>query len=148
MIEISKIQAFELAGEGGVVDPYVIVSDGVRKILRTRSASSVRDAEWKGFRPNDPGVDQPRTFRDGQPLFFEVWDSNYLSDSLIGGFVIFPNIRDPRIGETGGEVEYTAKIQWDWRERQANARPGHARVRVRFTQRKAADGPGMAKEKR
>ncbi len=148
MIEVTKIRAFELAREGATVDPYVIISDGVRQVLRTRHASSVRDAEWKGFRSNDPGVDQPRSFRDGQPLFFEVWDANYVSDSFLGGFVIFPDGRDQRPGDGGErEVEYTAKIQWDWREAQSVSRPGHSRVWVKFTQRATAGESGVAKEK-
>ena len=78
LIEVVKIQAFELAAEGQTVDPYVIVTDGDRQVLRTRYAAAVREAEWTGFKATDAGVDQPRAFGDGQPLFFEIWDDNYL----------------------------------------------------------------------
>ena len=91
LIEVVKIQAFELAGEGETVDPYVIVTDGDRQVLRTRYASAVREAQWTGFKLTDAGVDQPRTFRDGQPLFFEIWDSNYLEDTFLGGLVVYPD---------------------------------------------------------
>ena len=40
LIEVVKIQAFELADEGQTVDPYVIVMDGDRQVLRTRYASA------------------------------------------------------------------------------------------------------------
>ena len=60
LIEVVKIQAFELAGEGQTVDPYVIVTDGDRQVLATRYASAVREAEWSGFKSTDAGVDQPR----------------------------------------------------------------------------------------
>jgi Zn-dependent protease with chaperone function len=82
LIEVVKIQAFELAAEDQTVDPYVIVTDGDHQILRTQYASAVREAQWSGFKSTDAGVDQPRAFSDGQPLFFEIWDSNY-----IGGHV-------------------------------------------------------------
>jgi len=36
LIEIVRIDAFELAPEGHTVDPYVIVTDGDRQILSTR----------------------------------------------------------------------------------------------------------------
>src|SRR5262249_39824813 len=49
LIEVVKIQAFELADEGQTVDPYVIVTDGNQQILRTRYARAVRDAQWAGF---------------------------------------------------------------------------------------------------
>ncbi len=90
LIVVVKIQAFELADEGQTVDPYVIVMDGDRQVLRTRYASAVREAKWSGFKPTDAGVEQPRAFQNGQPLFFEIWDRNYVTDSFIGGFVIYP----------------------------------------------------------
>jgi Zn-dependent protease with chaperone function len=68
LIEIVRIDPFELAPEGQTVDPYVIVTDGDRQILRTRYAPAGREAGWHGFRSTDKGVDQPRAFRDGQPL--------------------------------------------------------------------------------
>ncbi len=50
LVEVVKIQAFELAGEGETVDPYVIVTDGDRQVLRTRYGSALRHAEWSGFK--------------------------------------------------------------------------------------------------
>ena len=105
-------------------------------MLRTATAPGVREAQWQGFKSTDKGVDQPRAFRDGMPLFFEVWDDNRLSDDLVGGFVIYPDSKDAAPGDLGSEVaEYTAKILWDWKEPAAVSRPGYARVAVRFQQR-------------
>jgi len=53
LIEVVKIQAFELAPEGRTIDPYVIVFDGDRQVLRTASASGVREAQWQGFKSTD-----------------------------------------------------------------------------------------------
>ena len=147
LVEVVRIVAYELAPPGEAVDPYVIVSDGAGQVLRTRYAPAVRDAAWEGFSPTDPGVDQPRAHRDGQPLFFEVWDDNYFGDTLVGGFVIYPDGRDAREGE-GGErtAEYTARLQWDWAEPRPVSRPGHAIVTVRFGRRAAPAGAGAAKE--
>ena len=50
----------------------MIVMDGDRQVLRTRYASAVRDAKWSGFKSTDAGVEQPRAFENGQPLFFET----------------------------------------------------------------------------
>jgi hypothetical protein len=148
LIEVVLIRAFELAAEGDSVDPYVIVTDGDSQVLRTNYASAVREAEWTGFRSSDKGVDQPRGSRDGQPLFFEVWDKNYFGDTLVGGFVVYPAAGDA-VADAAGErrAEYTAKILWDWKEPRAVARPGHATVVVRFSDRVVPDG-GAVKEGR
>lgn len=138
LIEIVKIQAFELADEGQTVDPYIIVTDGDRQVLATRYATAVREAEWSGFRSTDAGVDQPRAFADGQPLFFEIWDSNYLEDTFLGGFVVYPDGSRASPGAEGERLaDYTARIRWDWQGPRTMSRPGHARVWVRFTKRKA-----------
>lgn len=143
LIEVVKIQAFELAPEGKTVDPYVIVLDGGQQVLRTVAVSGVREAEWRGFKSTDKGVDQPRSSRDGQPLFFEVWDSNYLNDTLLGGFVVYPRSRDAATGQDGDRVAaYTAKIHWDWKDPGAISRPGYARVSVRFLRREPDPGNG------
>jgi hypothetical protein len=64
LIEVVKIEAFELADEGESTDLYVIVTDVNRQLLRTRHALAFRDAHWKGFEPSGRHVDQPRAFRD------------------------------------------------------------------------------------
>ena len=138
LIEVVNIKAFELADEGQTVDPYAIVMDGDRQVLRTRYASSVREAEWSGFKPTDAGVEQPRALQNGQPLFFEIWDRNYVTDTFIGGFVIYPDGRDAKFNDAGESIaEYTGKILWDWKEPQSITRPGYARVQVKFTLRQA-----------
>ena len=151
LLEVVAIRAYELAPEGEVADPYVIVTDGDRQVLRTRYAAAAREAEWTGFRATDAGVDQPRAFGDGRPLFFEIWDADYGDDAFIGGFVIYPRRRDAVPEWDGGHVaEYTAKVLWDWNDARAVSRPGHARVRVRFTRREepAAGGAGDEGRKR
>ncbi len=139
LIEVVTIQAFELAPQGQTIDPYVIVFDQDKQVLRTATALGRREAQWRGFKSTDRGVDQPRTFRDGQPLFFEVWDSNYSYDAFIGGFVVYPDGHDSTADESGNRVaEYTAKILWDWKEPQAISRAGFARVTVRFLKRQTS----------
>ena len=125
----------------------VIVTDGDRQVLATRYASGVREAEWSGFKSTDAGVDQPRAFSDGQPLFFEIWDSNYLEDTFLGGFVVYPDGSKAQPG-AGDErlADYTARIFWDWKEAQPISRPGHARVWVRFTRRQDPVSATVAKE--
>ncbi len=51
----------------------------------------------------DAGVDQPRALGDGQPLYFEIWDDNYLNDSFIGGFVVYPTARMPGPAPTASD---------------------------------------------
>jgi hypothetical protein len=144
LVEVVKLQLFELAPAGQSVDPYVIASDGTRPLLRTKYASGVRHAEWKDIRPTDRLVDQPRAFRDGQPLFFEIWDADFGDDSFIGGFVIYPNGRDAPEGKEGEQVaRYEAPIRWDWRDRRLTARPGLARVWIRLSQRAAVPAAGV-----
>jgi Zn-dependent protease with chaperone function len=139
LIEVVKIRAYELAPEGQTVDPYAIVSDGDEQFLRTQYATAVKDAEWKAFRSTDSGVHQPRAFSDGQALFVEIWDSDYGTDTLIGGFVIYPHGRDAHPGPDGVPLaEYAASIRWDWKDPKPVSRSGSARVWVRFTQRIAA----------
>jgi hypothetical protein len=136
LIEVVRIEAFELAGTGETVDPYVVVWDGDGQVLRTHYASGVREAAWWGFRSNDRGVDQPRAFADGRPLFCEIWDADYGTDTLIGGFVIYPDSRRAEATPEGGQTgRYTARIRWDWREPRAVGRSGFATVQVRFTRR-------------
>ena len=132
LIEVVQIQAFELAPEGRTIDPYVIVFDGDRRVLRTATASGQREAQWRGFKSTDKGVDQPRAFDDGRPLFFEVWDDNYTSDTFVGGFVVYPRVADAAGRPGDRTAQYTAPILWDWKEPQPVARPGFARVTVRF----------------
>jgi hypothetical protein len=148
LIEVVKIQAFELADEGKTVDPYVIVTDGDRQVLRTRRGSALRHAEWPGgFKSTDVGVDQPRGFNNGQPLFFEIWDANYFSDSLVGGFVVYPDGKDTRAGADGERLaDYMARILWDWNDPQSVSRAGYARVWVKFTRRQVPVNDGAAKE--
>lgn len=116
LIEVVKIQAFELAPQVQTIDPYVIVLDEDKPVLRTATATGRREAQWRGFKSTDRGVNQPRAFRGGQPLFFESWDSNYSYDAFIGGLVVYPDGDDSAAGGSGDRVaEYTAKILWDWK---------------------------------
>jgi Zn-dependent protease with chaperone function len=136
LIEVVEIQAFELAPEGESIDPYVVVFDGDHRVLSTLVASGRREARWSGFKSTDRGVDQPRPFDDGQPLFFEIWDSDYGPDSFVGGFVIYPDGREARANESGEMLaEYTARILWDWKDSRTISRAGYGRVTVRFLQR-------------
>jgi hypothetical protein len=136
---VVRTTASELAPEGRPVDPSVLAVDGDGPFVRIRTVSGVRDAAWKGFAAPGTGVDQPRVFRDGQLVFFKVWDDTELSDSLVGGFVVDPASRD-------GRGEYTAKIHWDWKAPQSVSHPRCARGAIRFIRRRAASSAGTVPE--
>lgn len=140
LVEVLRIQAFELAPAGSTADPYVVVHaerDGkLEQVLRTRYAGGRREARWSGFKSTDAGVDQPRPMADGQPLFFEIWDADLGDDAFIGGFVIHPSGRD---AGKEGVADYTASILWDWKTPQEIQRPGYATVRVKFHPRVGGD---------
>jgi hypothetical protein len=139
LIEVVKIQAFELAPEGQSIYPYVVVFDKSEKVFRTVTTARLRHAEWTGFKSTDKGVNQPRSLYDGQPLFFEIWDDGTFSDSLVGGFVVHPNGGDATVDESGARLaEYTSKIDWNWKERNATSRVGFARVTIRFSKRSSS----------
>lgn len=139
LIEIRRIAAFELTDEGKTIDPYVIVFDGRKQVLRTAAGNGVRQALWEDFHSTDKGVEQPRTFSDGCPLYCEIWDDNILDDAFVGGFVIFPSSRDAVADASGHrEAEYEARIQWDWKEAKPTSRAGFTRVRVRFLDRQVS----------
>ena len=110
------------------IDTCVIVADGNRQILKTRYVSGCPRGPVAGLRVEpDAGVEQPRAFRDGQPLFFELWDSDYLADTFLGGFVVYPKgVRPSPVLEGERLADYTARILWDWKGPQTISRPGHA----------------------
>ncbi len=147
LIEVVEIQAFELAPDGQSIDPYVVVFDGDHPVLTTATATARREARWSGFKSTDRGVDQPRPFADGQPLFFEIWDSDYGPDAFVGGFAIYPDGREARTNETGERTaEYTARILWDWKDSRTISRAGYGRVTVRFLGRQSpSDGRSSGK---
>lgn len=134
LVEIVSIEAFDLAPEGGTVYPYVVVRDGKQYVLRTHYARKGRAAWWGDFPRGHKSIQQPRQLSDGQPLFFEIWDSGYVYDGFVGGFAVYPYRRDATKEEQsdGYVAEYTARILWDWKEAQTITRPGYAVVRVRF----------------
>jgi hypothetical protein len=106
------------------------------RVLTTVTAPARREARWSGFQSTDRGVDQPRPFEDGQPLFLEIWDSDYGPDGFVGGLVVYPDGREAKKNGAGEMLaEYTARILWDWKESRTNSRAGYGRVTVRFLQR-------------
>ena len=139
LIEIVKIQAFGLAPDGQTIDPYVIAFDKDVQVLSTATAPAARAGQWEDFKSTDKGVNQPREFHDGQPLFFEVWDDNTLSDTFVGGFVIYPDGTAASTDGSGNrKLEITARILWDWNEPQLVTRTGYARVTVQFLRRETS----------
>ena len=70
-----------------------------------------------------------------------------MTDTFIGGFVIYPDGRDAKLNAAGELIaEYTGKILWDWKESQSISRPGYARVQVRFSLRQAEAPVAATKE--
>jgi hypothetical protein len=133
LIEVVKIQAYELAPEGESINPYVTVYDADGQVLKTATAKGRRDAEWSGFKSTDKGVNQPRMFYDGSPLFCEIWDDGYLNDSFVGEFVVFPDYETATADSGDGRfAKCVARIQWDWKEAKQVTRPAYAVVTLRF----------------
>ena len=136
LIEVVIIQAFELADEGQTVDPYVIVMDGDRRFSELAMPQVFEKRSGLDSSRRTQGSSSPETSRTDSLSSSRLWDRNYVRDSLIGGFVIYPDGRDAKLVEAGKSIaEYNAKILWDWKEPQTVSRNGYARVQVKFTPR-------------
>lgn len=61
----------------------------------------------------------------GEPLFGELWADNFAFDSLVGGFVIYPTVRQRKA---------TASIEWDWADPSTETRVGVVDVTYLFSE--------------
>jgi Zn-dependent protease with chaperone function len=126
LVVVKMIKAAELAGEESTVHPYVKVYDGPKELFRTPYAKNTRSATWSG-------IDYSFQCSDRQPVFCEIWSRGYVSDTFIGGFVVYPV--NPANDRENGRTVYTAPIDWNWKNRTHTARNGLAEMTVEFQKR-------------
>ena len=116
VVDIQAIMANGLASGDEKVDPYIkVLQDRVVR-FQTPVKNSVQSAAWADF-------NRPFRTEDGQPIFFEIWDSNTIKDSLLGVFAIYPR-PEKTIYETG--------VRWEVYERTSSQRSGLAKVKLTF----------------
>lgn len=115
-VDVQAIMINGLAsGESGV-DVYVKVIQDQEVRFQTPVTKSVQTAAWANF-------NRPFRADEGQPIFFEIWESRLLSNSLLGAFVIYPR-SSKAIYETG--------VRWDVYQRTSTQRNGLAKVKIGF----------------
>ncbi|QGJ70790.1 Hypothetical protein PBC10988_24880 [Planctomycetales bacterium 10988] len=114
--EIQAISIDGMAAEEDPVDAYLIGYTKGNKIFESVMVEDATEATWREMAIL-------RAFTDGQPLFVEIWDSNYTFDSLVAGFVVYPE---------KGKNLYTTQLVWDWQERTNKVRSNVVKVRLKF----------------
>jgi Zn-dependent protease with chaperone function len=124
---ITTIQGIDLAGLAKApqtVAPYVKCYVRDQQVLITPTAKAGSAAHWQGFRTTLTEV-------AGEPVFFEVWNDGYLSDELLGGFVVYPFPVDA--SAPGDQVEqlHVVNILWDWKAPTEAEHAGVAKVALR-----------------
>jgi hypothetical protein len=105
------------------VNPYLVVYSESRRLFTTAAAKGLRSAAWSK-------IDRTEVLQDGQPIFVEVWGSDWGGDSFLGGFVIYPE--RPAAGEDGLTTVCRAPLEWDWKQRTTTSRQGYAEVTLEF----------------
>ena len=115
LIVIDAIAVSGLALKGQFVDPYVMAYDGYRSLLTTSAMNECDAAAWRSINVSCEHL-------DGKPIYFEIWDDNYVQDSFVAGFTVFPK----RPSEGGQEVLLHESLVWNWKERTNTTRQGHA----------------------
>ena len=120
LVTIQAIALANLAPEDEPVDVYVTAFDeSDEKLFVTKTAKDMASVTWHK-------IDSTHGCMNGQPVFFEIWQDNYLRDELLGGFVIYP-MKDQKT--------YRVPILWDWKERSDTVRAGMARIDMEFHER-------------
>lgn len=122
---ITTLQRLELVGlapQGQGVMVYLRVYAGDQLVMRTPTSARGTQANFAGFRTTISET-------VGEPLFFEIWEDGYLSDTLLGGFAVYP-----RRPEKRGPLEVTqhVPILWDWQNQTTQSRRGLASVKLRI----------------
>lgn len=69
----------------------------------------------------------------GEPIFVEIWNDGRAYDELLGGFVIYPEVRTGPVtkGQDEFRQKYAVPILWDWKDRSKTTRNGVAHVSLR-----------------
>lgn len=127
MVTLEGIDLLGLAPTGAKVSPYFKCYDGDQLLITSATAPRGHVAYFKEFRT---AIKIPL----GTPLFFEVWDDGYASDTLLGGFVLYPNLPPEKANALGHTMEQvvSSPILWDWKERSTRTDVGVARARLQL----------------
>lgn len=120
LVVIEKIALEGVATVDEPANPYVIAYQDQDPLFTTASAKGATASA------TFDKLDFVQGTSPGQPLFFEIWNHSFGLDTLIGGFVVYPD---------GESTEYTTPILWDWKERSGIARNGVARLTLDFRNR-------------
>ncbi len=84
---LTSAKVFDLLPNRTDIDPYLVIRDANGEILRTTYLLA-REFNSAGHRATWSELDTKVSAEVGHPLFIEIWDSNSLGDSMIGGFQI------------------------------------------------------------
>lgn len=128
LVIIEEIELIGLAEANDGVWPYLRCAVGDKTQFRTPTHAWSTQAKWKNIKAIVSET-------SGDPIFLEVFNDARLGDYFVGGAVLYPNVMDvPKAKDRSGpgEVTYTARLLWDWKDRSTVMRTGLARVRVRF----------------
>ncbi len=125
LVTIRSIEIRNVADQDADVNPYLVVYSDGKKLFETSYAKGKKSVRWTG-------IDQTRAILDNQPIFFEIWNSCWGRDALIGGFVVYPT--NPLPGRHGQQVIRSA-LEWDWKKRTTTSRHGLGEVVLEFSSR-------------
>jgi hypothetical protein len=122
LVDVKTIILRDLTQDDSTIDPYVRLCVRQATAFTTDTRIGVRDAAW---RPDAP----PVRCHDGEPLVFEIWDSNVKipgvrGDRLVGAFVIYPEKPKDR---------YATSVMWDVLERSDARHKSVAKVILGFS---------------
>lgn len=120
--QLSIVRSLQIDGIGSQSKPLHIffkASDGRKPFLISNSAQSSGNSKWTDF-------NSPVECLDGQPLYFEVWEDQLVSDRLLGGFVVYPRL---------GVTKYTVSFDWDWNTRSGISTPVVVELMIDFSTR-------------
>ncbi|HUQ70160.1 MAG TPA: M48 family metallopeptidase [Planctomycetaceae bacterium] len=127
MVTLQGIDLLGLAPTGSSVCPYFKCFDSDQLLITSDTASRGSLAYFQQFRT-------VIKLEAGTPLFFEVWDDGIAYDTLLGGFVLYPNLPAGKAHPLGlaTEQDVSSPIHWDWKDRSLRKDAGvvHARLRL------------------
>lgn len=124
IVTFRSITIYNVANSNDV-NPYVVAYSGDKRLFVTTVVDQQSSVQWTG-------IDQTRALLDSQPVFFEIWSSDWGSDSFLGGFVIYPK----NLGRGHGHPQILqSPIDWDWKERVTTSRQGFAKVSLEYSTR-------------
>ena len=123
LIVFNELGVGPVGAEDATVHPYVVAYEGHEALFATTTVKN-------SLRPKWTNLQCVRRCTAGQPVYFEIFDDGWTTDTVIGGFVVYP---------TKGQTVYSVPILWDWKESTSVSRQGLAEVRVEFRERTTAE---------